>query len=107
MKAIKIDCEKQQVYEVELDKKNLLKSMYAEMNCDLVDKVSINTDNDLVIDEEGLLKEDNGAFDLLGYQFRGTALVVGYDGEGNWIDTTLSVEKIRAVVIFDTKFANV
>jgi hypothetical protein len=103
--AIKIDPINQTITNIELDKKNLLKTMYAEMNCNLVDKVNLTEHNDLIIDDEGLFKEDNGKFELAGYIFRGTALIVGHH-EGEWVSCNINIDVIVDKVVFTAKFAD-
>jgi hypothetical protein len=103
--AIKIDPINQTITNIELDKKNLLKTMYAEMNCNLVDKVNLTEHNDLIIDDEGLFKEDNGEFELAGYIFRGTALIVGHH-EGEWVPCNIDKDVIVDKVVFTIRFAD-
>ena len=101
MKAIKIDVIKREVYEIDIPKG--LQGLYSALECDMVEIVRINDTEDLYVDEEGLLRHDPiGAFRFKGYDqvLSGHGLVLGNDGEGDSVDTTLTVEYIRDQVRF-------
>ena len=99
--AIKIDVVKQEVYQIRIE--NSLEAMYNIIGCQIMEVVRIDRRNDLWIDEEGLLQNPQ----LLKFWFKGchspltgNGLVCGFDGEGESISTTLSVEEIKRRVIF-------
>jgi hypothetical protein len=104
MKAIKIDVDERDVYEVELD--GSLESYYKQIGCSIVEKRTIDDSHDLVFDEEGDFKlEDEGfarGFQLsaLGFPIIGNALIVSYDQRGNWKSHQTNVNDIKNRVLF-------
>jgi pyoverdine/dityrosine biosynthesis protein Dit1 len=107
IKAILIDVEAQELRYVEVNKDNgsALKSMYKHIGCDLVDVINIDEQNDLFVDEEGLLKLDENSkfflFDGFPQPLAGNGLILGLDAEeGDTIATTLTLEEIAEKVLF-------
>ena len=88
MKGIFIDPDEQRVYKVDLGKGEL-KDFYKLLDCDLIDRVSYNDKNDLVVDDEGLFKGHKVFYSILGVpgQFVGKSVIVDVDFEkGDWTD---------------------
>ena len=113
IKAIKIDAENRDVYEVELD--GTLENYYKEIGCRLIEKISIVNKHDLIIDEEATFKFERldelriiHGFQLLGIDnpIIGNALIVSYDNKGNWRSHKLHVKQVKACVMFGAWFAN-
>lgn len=82
---VEIDPREKSIEKVEFNKESLgLKDMYSSLECDMVERVSLNSEVDLWIDEEGAI---NGASDRIGFfnigehQFVGKGLICGIDIE--------------------------
>lgn len=107
MKAIKIDAEKQSVYEVEVDETNVLKSWYKILNVDIVEMVphvfapQLDKSDRILVDEEGLInnKHDEG-FILrpIGYKFIGSGLVIGTNKSGGSVSCRSTVQQVESIV---------
>jgi hypothetical protein len=83
--VVEIEPREKSIKKVEFNKESLgLKDMYSSLECDMVERVSLNSEVDLWIDEEGGI---NGASDKIGffnigeYQFVGKGLICGIDVE--------------------------
>lgn len=105
MKAILIDAVEKQVREVEYD--GSLESAYSLLRCDTIDVVRINDENDMIVDDEGLLthESDDSPFVAFpgGQRIAGSVLIVGaVDDNGDSTSTSLSVEFIEECVKFVT-----
>lgn len=108
MKAIKIDVEKKEVYFVEIDKKDELKSIYKHLGANMFEvALTLRGQNDMVyVDEEGLLKPKNkipGWFMIEGQPqpLAGHGLVVGCNpNTGASRDVKCTIEFIQGVVQF-------
>lgn len=99
--AIKIDVVKQEVYQVQIE--NDLESMYEVIDCQIVERVVIDRNNDLWLDEEGLLHYPQPPkfwFKGAIAPFTGNGLICGYNGEGQTISTTLTAEEIESRILF-------
>lgn len=82
---VEIDPREKSVKKVEFSNEVVgLEDLYASLECDMVERISINEELDLWIDEEGRL---NGADDRIGmfnigeYQFVGKGLICMFDFE--------------------------
>lgn len=108
MKAILIDVKSEQIRYVQVTKDSegsTLKSMYDLIGCDLVQPIGIDDQNDIFIDEEGLLTLDENSkfftFDGFPHPLAGNGLILGIDHEeGDTIDTNLTIEEIAKKVLF-------
>jgi hypothetical protein len=104
IKAIKIDVTKKQVYEVEID--GSLAAYYKELECDLIEKYSLTNKQDLIIDEEGWVKnstqfeKDCFSIDGVGQLFKGHGLIVDFTPGGSWVSTTAKLDIVRMLVTF-------
>ena len=107
IKAILIDVEAQELRYVEVNKEegSALRSMYKYIGCDLVQSIQIDTQNDVFVDEEGLLKLDKNskffAYGTYPQPIAGNGLILGIDPEeGETVSTTLTLEYVRERVFF-------
>ena len=94
--GILIDPGKQEVKKVTFP--NNLEGYYKLLGCDLIDRVSIDDNNDLIVDDEGLFKGHETAFSVVGVEgmFVGKSVIVGVNPEeGEWIDCTLTDVKVQ------------
>jgi hypothetical protein len=86
MFVVEIDPRKKSIERVEFNEESIrLKDMYSSLECDMVERVALNENIDLWIDEEGVLNnasERIGYFNLGEYQFVGKGLICGLDEEG-------------------------
>ena len=108
MKAILIDSVERTVRSVEVD--GSLDSLYASLssqpqyNVELVDRVVVDDNNLVWVDDEGLLKEPQHFFIWKGTErtvpLAGLGLVLGTTEDGESCDTTLTVEEVRSQIDF-------
>ncbi|GAB2797798.1 hypothetical protein GCM10027275_49080 [Rhabdobacter roseus] len=99
--AIKIDVVKKEVYQIQIE--DTLEAMYEAIDCQIVERVVINRNNDLWLDEEGLLHHPQPPkfwFKGANTPITGNGLICGFNGEGQMISTTLSVEEIESQILF-------
>ena len=91
-RLILIDPFEQKVSFVESD--GTSDSIKALIKCDLIDVVSVAVDNMLVLDDEGLLK-DNRYFSLMGTPYAGRAVIRTEDEDQNMVDSDLDLERVK------------
>lgn len=91
-KVIFINPEEQAVIEIELPDLNL-KTFYNLMDCDLITCVQINDTDDIVVDDEGLLK-DNYHYLFNNGRLCGKSIIVSTDDEGDWQSPNITVEEV-------------
>ena len=104
-RAILIDPFNETITEVKMvDTK--LQTIYALIGCDLITITSLAEGIDMILDDEGLLKDsENQAYFKFGIgsqPFAGKALIISTDGEGDFasLPEEVSVDKINHKVIF-------
>jgi len=103
-KAVFIDAHNQSVTEVEIPREERLQALYKQLGCSIVERTTIDPNHDLIIDEEGLFKQDNPAFAIGGYMFVGDALIMGVDIEsGEWTDHEIDIERLSAAIVFPSE----
>lgn len=90
-RMIKIDPWKQTLEIVHLKG---IKEIYRAMNCRLIDIVSLGSNVDLIVDDEGLLIDKQRYFKL-GAVYAGIGLVSATDGNGNVIDCPKTIADIE------------
>jgi hypothetical protein len=81
----------------------LYTNIYEHIEADCFDVARINAKGDGVfIDDEGLLKEGQSFFLIEGYPtpLAGKGLVLGTDKHGESVEPTLTLEEVRARVMF-------
>ena len=83
--VVEIDPREKSIKKVEFTNESVgLKDMYSSLECDMVERVSLNSNADLWVDEEGGI---NGASDRIGlfnlgeHQFCGKGLICGINFE--------------------------
>lgn len=103
-KAVFIDVHNQSVSEIMVPRENRLQELYDVLGCSMVQRTTIDPSHDLIIDEEGLFKEDNPAFAMGGYMFVGNALIMGVDLEsGEWTDHEIDIERLSGAILFPSE----
>lgn len=101
-KGLLIDVKNEVITEVEIgDYKDIQK----KIGCDLFDVVSIDDDNDVYVDDEGLLSVDENSkfFGFKGHHLKlgGNGLVLGINHKtGDSKNTTLTVENLKERIEF-------
>ena len=109
-KGILIDVHNRTITEVEVTKDSNdseLQSMYNHIKCGMVECVSLNNENDVWVDEEGLLTLTPFSmfFKIGGYPdfLSGNGLILGFNDEtGDSSDTTLTIDDVKSKVTFHT-----
>ena len=81
---------------------NSWKDIAPALNCDLFDLVNISETDGIFVDDEGFLKPQVGYFVFEGYPgvLAGHGIVSGTDEAGESIAPTLTIEQVRAKIIF-------
>ncbi len=102
MKAILIDVQNEEIFEVEHD--DTLASIYKLVDCGTFDVVNIDGVNSIYVDDEGLFVEDLLYFKYTGttdsVSLAGNGLILGVDDEGETISPTLMLEEVEQAVTF-------
>lgn len=102
MKAYLIDTPNKQIVEVDYD--GNYKSIYGLIHASLYEVVYLNAEEDcMFLDEEGLINGNPHGwikYEGANQPFRGYALVLGTDSEGNSVEPKMSIEELRAKVSF-------
>jgi hypothetical protein len=101
MRAILINAKEKTIKEVELEKPTL-QSMYKLIDCELVDCVRLDDQNDLWVDDEGLNKEPEHFFEFTGTHqpFAGNGLIASHTDSGETVGTDMPFEKVKESVRF-------
>ena len=106
MKAILIDVVKMEIKEVEFKKS--LENIYKLTQCNCVTAPSFDDDHDVIVDDEGLLKQPIiGFFEIYDSDYAnvyaGNGLIVGVDNNrGEWKSHRLDVEEVKKHIRFVT-----
>lgn len=100
MQVIKIDPYNKEVFSLDCDKVDL-EYIYEQVNCECFCIVRIDENNDLILDDNGLLKP-NSYFQIDGYggTLAGYGLVVAHDDEGETVESSYSPQEIQQKVSF-------
>lgn len=99
IKAVKIDPTARTVTDVEIGKG--LAATCAAIGCRTVTRVVLDDQNDLWLDDDGLLHNPQPEkFQIGDYPqpLAGIGLVCGYDEEGNTISATVCADQVRPLV---------
>jgi len=105
MKAIIISASTRTIREVDIKKdadgRGYLTALQSAVG-GYIELVRINDDEDLYVNEEGLLHGEEHFFQWEGASqpFAGNGIIVGTDGEGGQCDTKLTAEYVRSKVRF-------
>lgn len=102
MKALLIKPDTGTVEEVAFN--GTLDHAYELLKCNIIERVTLESGEDVWVDEEGLINGNNlGSFVIEGYPLMGYGLVtgtaIGEDG-GTWDDVRLDADAIRQAVRF-------
>lgn len=107
IKCIKIDVVNEVVSEVVINNNNLvdhIQDIYKQLECDLFEVVRLDNENDLYVDEEGLLKVNKECkfFSIDGYPqtLVGNGLIMSHGNMGETLSTSLTVDEVRKRVKF-------
>ncbi len=79
------------------------KDVYLLTDCTRFDVVSITPNEDMYVDDEGLLKNNQRYFTLLGtglVNFAGKALLLSHNDEGETTSTTWTLQQVENMVKF-------
>jgi len=104
MKGILINSKNETITEVEVGD---YKTISGFIECEFLDVVSIGENEDVYVDDEGLLNLDRDSkfFMINTYPqpLAGNGLILGFDFEtGNSLDTKLTVDEVKKMVRFHT-----
>ena len=110
MKAILINPQQESIRHISYD--GDYKSIYRIIQCTTFEAVYLFDNGDtLWIDEEGLLRESNFAFDIkadnpkFNQTIMGSALILGTDAEGESIECKSKLDDIKSIIKFRGKVA--
>lgn len=98
IKAIKIDVHSFTVSEILIE--NNLESYYKEIGCTLVDRVAYDYNNDIVVDDEGLLKGETHFFRINDNLLAGNALIMSVNNKGEWDNHSVDINEINEKISF-------
>lgn len=101
MKAIKIDVAARTVTDIDLAPG--LDYLYTTIGCTCVDRVVLDDETDLWLDDEGLLHNPQPAkFSISGFDrpFAGNGLICGYNASGETISTNLTADQVSPLISF-------
>ena len=107
MTGILIDPYLKKVTNVNVGTDNTLQDMYKHIGCSMVEVVSFGDDNDLWVDEEGLLKSHQRFFKVHNLPFGhhgvivGRALLLKCGDSGGCESTPLSIEDVLPRISWD------
>lgn len=104
MKAILINAETQTVEQVDIPDDKHLETYYALLKCDSVTvvEIAVERNHSLYLDDEALLSDFHQYdFSILGQEFVGNGLIVGYNpDEGEDVDVQVTPQYISGLVHF-------
>ena len=106
MKAILINAETQTVEQVDIPENKHLETYYALLKCDCVTvvEIAVQRNHSLYLDDEALLTDSHQyGFSILGQEFVGNGLIVGYnpdEGEDVDVDVRVTPQYITGLVQF-------
>ena len=110
MRAILINPQQESIRHISYDGDP--KSIYRILQCTTYEAVyPFDNGDTLWIDEEGLLKESNFAFDILGSNelwqetYLWSAIILGVDNEGESIECKSKLDDIKSIIKFRGKVA--
>ena len=99
MKAILINPFDQTIKETEYT--GDYREIYALIKCRTFDIVSLNNDDDMYLDDEGLLVDNQRFFSMgNGGNYGGRALLLSHDDEGETTASTLTLQMVKDMVQF-------
>lgn len=97
---VEIDPREKSIKKVEFNNESVeLSDLYSSLECDMVERVSLNSNTDLWLDEEGGLNNSSeriGFFNIGEYQFIGKGMICNFTEDG---DSVPMVEEYADFVI--------
>lgn len=95
IKGVWIDADTQSITPKSI--KNDLNGYYDLLKCSMIERVAITGKVDMIIDEEGMYRQDKG-FNWGGYQYFGSAFIVESNLDtGDWVDLT-EPDKFKSMI---------
>ena len=76
------------------------REIYDLVECRTFDAVRLNNEDDMYIDDEGLLVNNQRFFSIRRGNYGGKALLLSHDDEGESIATTLTLQDVKSMVHF-------
>lgn len=100
--AILIDPFSNSIKQVETPAVVGLKEMYKLLDCNMIEFCPTRLDNEdaLIVDEEGLMKNDQAFFKFDGQAYAGKGLILGTTEDGDLTSCRSDVDAITAKVTF-------
>ena len=74
------------------------REIYDLVSCRTFDCVSLDNEDDMYIDDEGLLMDNQRFFSIRGGNYGGKALLLSHDDEGDSVATTLTLQQVKDMV---------
>ena len=100
IRGILINPADQTVTEVILNQNDYLQGINENLDCQLVDRIVLDDQNDLWVDDEGFMVRGNPLSTLQREWFAGRGLILGYDDEGNSVNTTKTIVDVISELTF-------
>ena len=101
IKAIFIDVRSKEISEIEIE--NELDTYYRLIKCDCITAPSFDEKHDVIVDDEGLLKDIEGFFEIDSEcpgEYAGNGLIVGVNSNGDWTSHHLNFEEVKKHIHF-------
>ena len=97
LRAILIDPFKEKIRVAYLPQDTYMDEIKKWMEVDLIDIVTVDGSNQMILDDEGLLKSNNRFFHWapLATAYAGKAVIVGYDDEGATTDASYHPRRVE------------
>jgi len=97
LRAILIDPFKEKIRVAYLPQDNYMEEIKKWMEIDLIDIVTLDTNNMLIVDDNGLCYTSNRYFNWnpTNYPYAGKAVIVGYDDEGATTDASYHPKRVE------------
>lgn len=96
MKGILINPHEETITEVEYS--GNYKEIYDIIDCRTFDCVRLTIENDMYVDDEGLLINNQKYFSIKDRNYAGKALLLAHDDEGESIATTFTLQEAKDMV---------
>tara|TARA_R100000734_G_C3289161_1_gene81257 strand:- start:90 stop:470 length:381 start_codon:yes stop_codon:yes gene_type:complete len=97
LRAILIDPFKEKIRVAYLPQDTYIDEIKKWMEVDLIDIVTVDGSNQMILDDEGLLKSNNRFFHWapLATAYAGKAVIVGYDKDGETTDASYHPRRVE------------
>lgn len=103
MRAILIDPRSRSITEIDIanDYKAMQNALKYDLNERLVfQEIVVDEGEGLYVDEEGLMKIGLSKFNIDQFSIAGKGLICGYDKEGETVDTKMTVEQVKELIVW-------